>query len=167
MPTDTDLPQPDRLPYRRGVRSPTDEMDLPEGVTCADCVHCRRCCLMFGHIPEDEVCDFSPSRFQRKPPAMLSGPRPAMNLETMLEKCEALQSIEHRLQALSAALRLATEQERAPWVMQPHYQGAGLLARVEVPDELAKQAIAGYRASLLAQGHALAAELGVDWSAPS
>lgn len=39
-------------------------MGLPEGKTCNDCVHCRRCCLMFGHIPEDEVCDFYPSRYR-------------------------------------------------------------------------------------------------------
>lgn len=40
-----------------------DDMDLPAGMTCADCVHCRRCTLMFGHIPADESCDWSPSRF--------------------------------------------------------------------------------------------------------
>jgi hypothetical protein len=46
-----------------------DDMDLPDGMTCADCVHCRRCCLMFGHIPEDRSCDWSPSRFQARPVA--------------------------------------------------------------------------------------------------
>jgi hypothetical protein len=50
-----------REPMRRGRG---DDMDLSEGKTCADCVHCRRCCLMFGHIPADEVCDWSPSRFR-------------------------------------------------------------------------------------------------------
>jgi hypothetical protein len=40
-----------------------DRMNLPEGKTCADCGHCRRCCLIFGHIPQDEVCDWAPSRF--------------------------------------------------------------------------------------------------------
>ncbi len=40
-----------------------NEMDLPVGKTCADCAYCRRCCLIFGHIPEDQVCDWSPSRF--------------------------------------------------------------------------------------------------------
>lgn len=43
-----------------------DDMDLPEGMMCADCVHCRRCCLMFGHIPADQVCDWSPSRFRKR-----------------------------------------------------------------------------------------------------
>lgn len=38
-------------------------MDLPPGMTCADCVHCRRCTMIFGHIPQDQVCDWSPSRF--------------------------------------------------------------------------------------------------------
>lgn len=52
----------EREPYRRGKR-PGDGMDLPEGKTCGDCVHCRRCTLMFGHIPADEVCDWFPSRF--------------------------------------------------------------------------------------------------------
>lgn len=42
-------------------------MDLPEGKTCADCVHCYRCTSIFGHIPEDEVCDWSPSRFRAAP----------------------------------------------------------------------------------------------------
>ncbi|WP_159969761.1 hypothetical protein [Pseudomonas sp. 9Ag] len=51
-----------REPYRRGKR-PEDGMDLPDGKTCGDCVHCRRCTLMFGHIPADEVCDWFPSRF--------------------------------------------------------------------------------------------------------
>jgi hypothetical protein len=39
-------------------------MNLPEGKTCGDCVHCRRCTMMFGHIPADESCDWSPSRFR-------------------------------------------------------------------------------------------------------
>lgn len=68
----SDVQQPPRLPrepYRRrnAGRSKEDrEMNLPEGKTCADCVQCRRCCAMFGHIPTDEVCDWHPSRFQAK-----------------------------------------------------------------------------------------------------
>jgi len=54
----------DRQPMRRNPNRPDPEMDLPEGKTCADCVHCRRCCAMFGHIPADEVCDWAPSRFR-------------------------------------------------------------------------------------------------------
>ena len=55
-----------RAPMKRGQDSSKEgqEMDLPDGKTCADCAHCRRCCMMFGHIPEDEVCDWHPSRFR-------------------------------------------------------------------------------------------------------
>lgn len=49
----------ERQPYCRTG----DDMDLPKGKTCADCVHCRRCTAMFGHTPADESCDWSPSRF--------------------------------------------------------------------------------------------------------
>ncbi|WP_219097718.1 hypothetical protein [Pseudomonas sp. UMAB-40] len=52
----------ERAPYQRQG----DDMDLPAGKTCADCVHCRRCTMMFGHIPEDESCDWAPSRFTPK-----------------------------------------------------------------------------------------------------
>jgi hypothetical protein len=51
----------DRSPIKRG-NSP--EMDLPENKTCGDCVHCRRCCGIFGHLVDDESCDWSPSRFR-------------------------------------------------------------------------------------------------------
>jgi len=51
-----------RAPYPRSADN-ADNMNLPEGKTCGDCAHCRRCTLMFGHIPEDESCDWSPSRF--------------------------------------------------------------------------------------------------------
>lgn len=56
-----------RDPLRRSV-SDEDQMNLPEGKTCGDCVHCRRCTLMFGHIPADEACDWSPSRFREAMP---------------------------------------------------------------------------------------------------
>ncbi len=42
-------------------------MDLPEGKTCGDCLHIRRCQSIFGHIPEDEVCDWFPSRYAERP----------------------------------------------------------------------------------------------------
>ena len=51
-----------REPYRRGIE-PT--MDLPEGKTCGDCVHFNRCNSIYGHITEDESCDWSPSRFKK------------------------------------------------------------------------------------------------------
>jgi hypothetical protein len=51
-----------RAPYPRSANN-ADKMNLPEGKTCGDCAHCRRCTSMFGHIPEDESYDWSPSRF--------------------------------------------------------------------------------------------------------
>lgn len=50
----------------KGRNKEDREMDLPNGKTCGDCTHCRRCCSMFGHIPGDEVCDWHPSRFVEK-----------------------------------------------------------------------------------------------------
>lgn len=52
----------DRKPYPRTG----DGMDLPAGKTCGDCTHCRRCTLIYGHIPADESCDWYPSRFTEK-----------------------------------------------------------------------------------------------------
>lgn len=57
-----------RKPMRRAA-SDEDGMNLPVGKNCGDCVHARRCTMMFGHIPADEVCDWSPSRFREKAPA--------------------------------------------------------------------------------------------------
>lgn len=54
----------ERKPYPRAVVD-EERMNLPEGMTCGDCVHCRRCTMMFGHIPADEVCDWAPSRFRQ------------------------------------------------------------------------------------------------------
>jgi len=43
----------------------TDEtcMNLPNGATCGDCVHVRRCVAIFGRKPTDTSCDFFPRRF--------------------------------------------------------------------------------------------------------
>ena len=49
--------------FRAPIPRTGDDMDLPPGKTCADCTHCNRCTIMFGHIPADESCDWSPSRF--------------------------------------------------------------------------------------------------------
>lgn len=38
-------------------------MLLPDGKTCADCVHFQRCNAIYGHIAADEVCDWAPNRF--------------------------------------------------------------------------------------------------------
>lgn len=34
-----------------------------EGKTCGDCVQCRRCTALFGQVPADESCDWSPSHY--------------------------------------------------------------------------------------------------------
>lgn len=41
-------------------------MYLPDGKTCADCVHVERCTLMFGAKPENTSCGFEPIRFRAK-----------------------------------------------------------------------------------------------------
>lgn len=70
----------DRLPYGRTG----DDMDLPEGKTCGDCVHCGRCTSIFGHIPADESCDWSPSRFRQavtsSEPVTLANVKPPRNM---------------------------------------------------------------------------------------
>lgn len=52
-----------RPAYKRGKEP---EMDLPEGKTCGDCKHFYRCFKIYGHIAEDESCDWAPSRFSQK-----------------------------------------------------------------------------------------------------
>lgn len=44
-----------------------DKMRLPPGTTCGNCVHLRRCVLIFGHTETDTICDWSPSRFHARP----------------------------------------------------------------------------------------------------
>jgi hypothetical protein len=36
---------------------------LPEGATCAGCIHLRRCVAIFGAKPENTWCDFFPRRY--------------------------------------------------------------------------------------------------------
>jgi hypothetical protein len=50
------------------------DMNLPPGKTCADCVHVHRCCALFGHMPQDQVCDWYPSRFHAIKPAAQDPP---------------------------------------------------------------------------------------------
>ncbi|WP_073844278.1 hypothetical protein [Pseudomonas sp. BTN1] len=52
-----------REPLRRQAID-EDRMNLPEGKTCGDCIHAKRCTMMFGDIPEAEACDWAPSRFR-------------------------------------------------------------------------------------------------------
>lgn len=49
-----------------------EEMKLPAGKTCSDCVHLRRCVRVLGcTTPERTSCDFYPN-FERKPMATTS-----------------------------------------------------------------------------------------------
>ena len=36
---------------------------LPEGLTCGDCFHIRRCQFLIQQSPTEKRCDFDPSRF--------------------------------------------------------------------------------------------------------
>ena len=47
--------------------SDPDKMRLPVGTTCGDCRHIGRCKAIFGHVETDTYCDWSPSRFTRRP----------------------------------------------------------------------------------------------------
>lgn len=52
------------LARHRTGHSDNCDMSLPPGMTCGDCVHLDFCTALMGQIPEDEVCDWSPSRFR-------------------------------------------------------------------------------------------------------
>lgn len=41
-------------------------MDLPEGMTCGDCIHKARCIAIFGAKESNTSCDFEPIRFKAK-----------------------------------------------------------------------------------------------------
>lgn len=42
-------------------------MKLPEGKTCADCVHIRRCADVLGCTkPDNTSCDFYPNKFRER-----------------------------------------------------------------------------------------------------
>lgn len=53
----------------RGYRKGTEDwnadynMLLDDGVTCKECVHCDRCCSIFGQEEIGTRCQFYPSRF--------------------------------------------------------------------------------------------------------
>lgn len=40
-----------------------EDMKLPEGKTCGDCIHFERCVMLFGCPKTNDHCDWSPSRF--------------------------------------------------------------------------------------------------------
>lgn len=53
------------------LASKPDDMKLPAGKTCADCVHFKRCLWLIGAQwvnDKSKRCDFSPSRFHEVTP---------------------------------------------------------------------------------------------------
>jgi hypothetical protein len=57
-----------RSPYtRESWPNAEPDMYLAEEKTCGDCVHLPRCRAIYGRLEDDEVCDWSPSRFQESP----------------------------------------------------------------------------------------------------
>jgi len=42
---------------------PGDQMALPDGKSCIDCKHLRRCAGIIGIKTTNTTCDFYPSRF--------------------------------------------------------------------------------------------------------
>jgi hypothetical protein len=53
--------------YSPGTRDWQAEYDmlLPDGVTCKNCCNVTRCVLIFGTHPNDDHCQFYPSRFTK------------------------------------------------------------------------------------------------------
>jgi hypothetical protein len=41
-----------------------EDMKLPGGKTCKDCLHYRKCARLVGVGPNWKSCDWSPSRFK-------------------------------------------------------------------------------------------------------
>lgn len=39
----------------------------PEGKTCADCVHFKRCAWLLSYTGAETQCDWTPSKFKPKP----------------------------------------------------------------------------------------------------
>jgi hypothetical protein len=52
-----------REPYKPTKDQLAYGMALPEGQTCGNCFHFKRCEALFQAIAADEVCDFAPNRF--------------------------------------------------------------------------------------------------------
>lgn len=78
LPDDDVAPSNRRTPMKRPYSE--SEMELPPGKTCSDCEHFPRCAAMFGHVAEDEVCDFFPSRYWPKVADVAATPEPDCSL---------------------------------------------------------------------------------------
>ena len=53
-----------------------DDMKLPKGKTCGDCLHCAWCVRIYGIKATNTECDFSPSRFMPRDGFMRLAPSP-------------------------------------------------------------------------------------------
>lgn len=51
-------------------------LNLPDGMTCADCQYVKRCSVFFGAKPENKKCGFEPVRF-----------KPAKSCKTCANEC--------------------------------------------------------------------------------
>jgi hypothetical protein len=49
-----------------GEHEMKNDTALPQGKTCAQCVHVVRCVVLFGAKHTNTTCDFAPSRFQER-----------------------------------------------------------------------------------------------------
>lgn len=56
------------MSYPEADRRADEEMKLPAGKACADCVHFRRCKSFIGISGRETKCDWHPSRFREKIP---------------------------------------------------------------------------------------------------
>ena len=56
------------LYYKEGTKDWEHQYDmlLEDGVTCKDCIYCKRCCSIFGQSEGDTSCQFYPNRFSEK-----------------------------------------------------------------------------------------------------
>jgi hypothetical protein len=48
----------------RGAKTFYATLNLPVGMSCADCWHLNRCVSLFGVEPTNETCDFYPIMFR-------------------------------------------------------------------------------------------------------
>jgi hypothetical protein len=54
----------DREPHVPDLEDYRNGMALPPAKTCGDCAHFSKCQWLISRIAADQLCDWSPSRFQ-------------------------------------------------------------------------------------------------------
>lgn len=61
-------PQETRRGKRKGPMNPMPAVPThPDGQTCSDCAHFRRCHLLLSYTGKETMCDWEPSRFKPTP----------------------------------------------------------------------------------------------------